>query len=82
MGEFSRTTTISQKWPSEMQTAHSAIRPIGTFRGRLEQPDAMARRPGRKSAGRKRISCVVCAYNEEDRIRNILDAVDGHPALS
>ena len=32
--------------------------------------------------GRKRISCVVCAYNEEDRIRNILDAVDGHPALS
>ncbi|MGI8840480.1 MAG: glycosyltransferase family 2 protein [Caulobacteraceae bacterium] len=35
-----------------------------------------------ESAGRKRISCVVCAYNEEDRIRNILDAVDGHPALA
>jgi glycosyltransferase involved in cell wall biosynthesis len=34
------------------------------------------------TAGRKRISCVVCAYNEEDRIRNILDAVNAHPALS
>ncbi len=31
--------------------------------------------------GGKRISCVVCAYNEEHRIRNILDAVSGHPAL-
>ncbi|MEP6966810.1 MAG: glycosyltransferase family 2 protein [Pseudomonadota bacterium] len=34
------------------------------------------------AAGAKRISCIVCAYNEEDRIRNILDAVDRHPALS
>jgi len=31
---------------------------------------------------RKGISCVVCAYNEEHRIRNILDAVDRHPALA
>jgi glycosyltransferase involved in cell wall biosynthesis len=31
---------------------------------------------------RKGISCVVCAYNEEHRIRNILDAVDNHPALA
>ncbi len=30
----------------------------------------------------KRISCVVCAYNEEDRIRNILEAVHRHPALA
>lgn len=30
----------------------------------------------------KRISCVVCAYNEEHRIRNILEAVDRHPALA
>jgi glycosyltransferase involved in cell wall biosynthesis len=30
----------------------------------------------------KQISCVVCAYNEEHRIRNILDAVDGHPTLA
>ena len=30
----------------------------------------------------KGISCVVCAYNEEHRIRNILDAVDHHPALA
>lgn len=28
-----------------------------------------------------RISCVVCAYNEADRIRHILDAVADHPAL-
>jgi hypothetical protein len=27
------------------------------------------------------ISCVVCAYNEADRIGAILDAVDRHPAL-
>jgi glycosyltransferase involved in cell wall biosynthesis len=29
-----------------------------------------------------RISCVICAYNEADRIQNILDAVAGHPDLS
>jgi glycosyltransferase involved in cell wall biosynthesis len=29
-----------------------------------------------------RISCVLCAYNEADRIRSILDAVAGHPMLS
>jgi hypothetical protein len=34
------------------------------------------------SLARKGISCVVCAYNEEHRIRNILDAVDSHPALA
>jgi len=27
------------------------------------------------------ISCVVCAYNEADRIRNILDVIVGHPTL-
>jgi hypothetical protein len=27
------------------------------------------------------ISCIVCAYNEGERLRNILAAVDGHPAL-
>jgi len=31
---------------------------------------------------RASISCVVCAYNEADRIRHILDAVDDHPALA
>jgi glycosyltransferase involved in cell wall biosynthesis len=30
----------------------------------------------------KGISCVVCAYNEADRIRNILEVIVGHPALS
>jgi glycosyltransferase involved in cell wall biosynthesis len=28
-----------------------------------------------------RISCIVCAYNEADRIQHILNAVYGHPAL-
>ena len=28
-----------------------------------------------------RISCVICAYNEADRIENILDAVSNHPSL-
>jgi len=27
------------------------------------------------------ISCIVCAYNEAERIRNILDVIVGHPAL-
>jgi glycosyltransferase involved in cell wall biosynthesis len=27
------------------------------------------------------ISCIVCAYNEADRIGNILRVVEGHPAL-
>ena len=31
---------------------------------------------------RKGVSCIVCAYNEADRIRNILDVIVGHPALS
>ena len=30
----------------------------------------------------KGISCVVCAYNEADRIENILDVIVGHPALA
>jgi glycosyltransferase involved in cell wall biosynthesis len=37
---------------------------------------------GAGPAATKAISCVVCAYNEEDRIRNILDAVDRHPVLA
>src|SRR5665213_348961 len=32
-------------------------------------------------AGPARISCLVCAYNEADRIRHILDAVYRHPML-
>jgi glycosyltransferase involved in cell wall biosynthesis len=27
------------------------------------------------------ISCIVCAYNEGERINSILWTVDGHPAL-
>ena len=33
-------------------------------------------------ARRARISCVVCAYNEAERIRSILDVVHNHPALA
>ena len=40
--------------------------------------DQSAARPAR----RPRISCVVCAYNEADRIRRILDVVHNHPALA
>ncbi len=36
--------------------------------------------PTRPAAAR--ISCVVCAYNEADKIQNILRAVHYHPALS
>ena len=28
------------------------------------------------------VSCVVCAYNEADRIKNILDVIVGHPGLA
>jgi glycosyltransferase involved in cell wall biosynthesis len=38
---------------------------------------AVATRP----VARPRISCIVCAYNEADRIRAILDAVYQHPVL-
>jgi glycosyltransferase involved in cell wall biosynthesis len=31
---------------------------------------------------RNGISCVVCAYNEADRIRNILDVIADHPTLT
>jgi hypothetical protein len=34
-----------------------------------------------REASHKGVSCVVCAYNEADRIRNILDVIVGHPAL-
>lgn len=35
----------------------------------------------RGPASPARISCIVCAYNEADRIRHILDAVYRHPML-
>jgi glycosyltransferase involved in cell wall biosynthesis len=41
-----------------------------------------ARRPAaRAGRGPARISCIVCAYNEADRIQRILEAVYRHPAL-
>lgn len=47
---------------------------------RVTQTD---RRRGPPPTGRgpARISCIVCAYNEADRIRHILEAVYRHPAL-
>lgn len=43
----------------------------------FESPPGSAQPPNLKG-----ISCVVCAYNEADRIRNILDVIVGHPALA
>jgi glycosyltransferase involved in cell wall biosynthesis len=41
------------------------------------------RRAGRScaAAAPRRISCVICAYNEADRIGHVLKAVSGHPLL-
>jgi CTP:molybdopterin cytidylyltransferase MocA len=50
----------------------SSIAPAGVTADPSARP---ARVPGS-------ISCIVCAYNEAERIRHILDAVRGHPALS
>lgn len=41
----------------------------------------LRRTPQRTGRGAARISCIVCAYNEADRIRHILEAVYRHPAL-
>ena len=43
--------------------------------------EAERRPPTRSGRGPARISCIVCAYNEADRIRHILEAVYRHPAL-
>lgn len=43
-----------------------------------------SKRPTRAKSAQSspaRISCIVCAYNEADRIRHILDAVYRHPML-
>jgi len=45
----------------------------------MRQLDTCA--PGAPDGGR-RVSCVVCAYNEAERIEAVLDAVCGHPAVS
>jgi glycosyltransferase involved in cell wall biosynthesis len=55
--------------------------------GRAADPNiaaasAKADSAGRSSSEAPRISCIVCAYNEADRIRDILEAVRLHPALS
>jgi glycosyltransferase involved in cell wall biosynthesis len=66
---------------NDMQTADGA--PTLSRSARSDRSSRAGWPPAQANAlGRKRISCVVCAYNEEDRIRNILDAVDAHPALS
>ncbi|HEY2710047.1 MAG TPA: glycosyltransferase family 2 protein [Caulobacteraceae bacterium] len=38
--------------------------------------------PGSPPEDLRGISCIVCAYNEADRIQSILDVIVGHPALS
>src|SRR6202050_5798546 len=48
-----------------------------------EQPDFAISEPSTPvSPPMKGISCVVCAYNEADRIRSILDVIHCHPALT
>src|SRR5258708_11866885 len=42
-------------------------------------PDVTISRP---PVDEKGVSCIVCACNEADRIRNILDVIVSHPALS
>ena len=54
-------------------------------RGRAfdETPDfAITDTPVPDAPTQKGISCIVCAYNEADRIRNILDVIHCHPALT
>jgi glycosyltransferase involved in cell wall biosynthesis len=43
--------------------------------------DAVRPQAPRGGRGPARISCIVCAYNEADRIQHILEAVYRHPAL-
>jgi glycosyltransferase involved in cell wall biosynthesis len=50
-------------------------------RGRMAQARSAAVAVARRPAAEPLISCIVCAYNEADRIRAILDAVHRHPVL-
>jgi glycosyltransferase involved in cell wall biosynthesis len=43
---------------------------------------AITEPPSPKPSALKGISCIVCAYNEADRIRSILDVIHCHPALT
>ena len=60
------------------------VRKALTNRGRTQRrrrpPKVASARVG--AAATARVSCVVCAYNEAERIRRILGAVHNHPALA
>ena len=58
-----------------------ALAGVAQSRGRGE-PSKFASTVNGSAARTARISCVVCAYNEADRIRRILEAVHDHPALA
>jgi len=58
-----------------------ALASVARSRGRGE-PAKIASPVDGAAARTARISCVVCAYNEADRIRRILEAVHDHPALA
>ena len=51
-------------------------------RGRPDPSPTYCRPDPPSAAPLKGISCVVCAYNEADRIESILDVIVGHPALN
>ena len=53
--------------------------PRATLDFAFREPPAASEAPATDLKG---VSCIVCAYNEADRIRNILDVIVGHPALS
>ncbi len=65
-------------WP-ERQEGPSRMPDLDGSRGSAVAPDARLRdhraSPRSRSPSMKGISCVVCAYNEADRIRNILDVI-------
>ncbi len=48
----------------------------------LDQPAGLKRGNGQGiESSMREISCIICAYNEGNRIKTILQAVDAHPAL-
>jgi len=53
----------------------------GAFRSFTDLASSDAE-PAESQGDLRGVSCIVCAYNEADRIRNILDVIVGHPALA
>jgi len=69
-----------------MDSATTGLENIGAVRAEGSRHQARLRVNAEAGTWRRspsaRISCIVCAYNEADRIRHILDAVYRHPWLT